>query len=71
MWYALQLIVFFTVVITYKVDIAPDALMGHIMLFAALIALLVTKILTVLLDALYWVIRQLDAARVSSRRRWR
>ena len=71
MWYALQLTVFFTVVFYYKTEIAPEALMGHIMLFAGLITFLVTKLLTVLLDALYRLIRLLTSVRAPSRRRSR
>ncbi len=71
MWYALQLTVFLTVTYTYKSEIAPEASMGHIMLFAGLLTLLVTKILTVLLDTLYRLISSITSARAPSRRRSR
>lgn len=71
MWYALQLTIFLTIVYHYKAEIAPDALMGHIMLLAGLITLAITKLLTVVFDTLYRVISFFTRPRAVSRPRRR
>lgn len=53
MWYALQIGIFGTVVYYYVTDIAPDALLGHIMLFSGIITYLCTWILGKLFDAVF------------------
>ena len=53
MWYILQIGIFGTVVYYYVTDIAPDALLGHIMLFAGIITYLCTLVLGKLFDAVF------------------
>lgn len=53
MWYILQIGIFGTVVYYYVTDIAPGALLGHIMLFAGSITYLCTLVLGKLFDAVF------------------
>jgi hypothetical protein len=57
MWYVLQIVVFFTVVIYYLVNDMLDGIpLGHLALFAVIITFLVTVILSKFLDLLRWLI---------------
>lgn len=56
-WYILQVTVWCTVVYYYVTEIAPDAHVGGIMLMASIITFLVTKTVSMMLDAAYRLIR--------------
>jgi hypothetical protein len=56
-WYVLQLIIIVSVTYAYATQIAPHALLGHIVLFAFLLAYAVTWVLSKLVDLLRLIIR--------------
>jgi hypothetical protein len=57
MWYILQIIIFFTIVIYYLANDMLDGIpLGHLALFAAIITFFVTVILSKLLDLLRWLL---------------
>ena len=57
MWYVLQLTVFCTVVYYYETEIAPEAHVGHILIFAYLVTFCVTYLLGKLFDLVIYITR--------------
>lgn len=69
MWYVLQTIIWCTVVYYYVTEIAPEDAVGGIMLEASIITFLVTKLLSVCIDAARYrltKIKQIEPAKPKS-----
>lgn len=59
MWYVLQIAFFSYVVYLYRTEIAPDALLGHICLFAALLTYALTWIISKSIDLVKFTLPRL------------
>ena len=66
MWYIFQITIFSTIVYKYVTEIAPEQLLGHIMLFAGIVTFVVTWMISKLLDVIYRLIRLIRSTPVRS-----
>lgn len=69
MWYVLQTVIIVYLCYLYKSELTPEYSMGHIFLFATLVAYAVTCILAKIIDLLLFLARSVQRCWLAQQRR--